>query len=46
MRHDGGEVMRIPIAQKERHTSGRQELRDLMQHGLRHRQRTVTDLDA
>ena len=24
MRHDGGEVMRVPIAQKERHTPGRQ----------------------
>ena len=46
MRHDGGEVMRVPIAQKERHTPGRQQLRDVMQHGLRHRQGAVTDLDA
>ena len=39
-------LMCVPITQKEWHTPGRQELSDLMQHSLRHRQRTVTDLDA
>jgi hypothetical protein len=46
MSHDGGEVMRIPVAQKERHTARRQALRDLMQHGLRHGQRAFPHLDA
>jgi hypothetical protein len=46
MRHDGGEVMRVPIAQTERNTPGRHQLRDLMQHGVGHCQRAVPDLDA
>ena len=46
MRHDGSEVMRVPITQKERHTPRRYQLSDVMEHGLRHRQRAVTDLDA
>jgi hypothetical protein len=31
MRHDGAEVLGIPIAQKEWHPTGRQELSELMQ---------------
>ena len=46
MRHDGGEGMWVPVTQKERHTPGRQQLRDLMQHGLGHRQGAFPDLDA
>src|SRR5262245_45494855 len=46
MRHDGSEVMRVPITQKERHTPRRHQPSDLMQYGLRHCQRAVTDLDA
>ena len=44
--HDRGEGIGVAITEKERDTPGRQELSDLMQHGLRHRQRTVTDLNA
>jgi hypothetical protein len=46
MRHDGGEIIRLSIAQKERHTTGRQQLSDLMQHGLGHRQGAFPSLDA
>jgi len=46
MRHNGGEIMRVPVAQKERHTPRRQQLRELMQYGLGHRQCAFTHLDA
>jgi hypothetical protein len=44
--HNGGEIMRVAIAQKERHTPGRHQLSDLMEHGLGYGQRAGTDLDA
>ncbi len=40
------QIMQVPITQKERHTPGRHQLSDLMEYGLRHGQRAVTDLDA
>jgi hypothetical protein len=46
MADDGGKISRVAVAQKQRHTSGRQELNDLMQHGLSHRQGSVTLLNA
>jgi hypothetical protein len=42
VRHDGREVMRVAIAQKERHTPRRHRLRDLMQHRLGPRHGAVT----
>src|SRR5262249_19526515 len=46
MRHDGGEVMRVPVAQKERYTPWRQQLRDLMEYGLGHGQGAFPHLDT
>jgi hypothetical protein len=42
--YDSGEVMRIAIAQKQWNTARCQELRDLMQHGVGHSQRALSDL--
>ena len=41
---DGHEIMRVAIADKKRHTAGSDQLRELMQHGLCHRQRALTHL--
>jgi len=46
MGHNGGEIMRVAIAQKERHTPGRHQLSDLMEHGLGHGQGAFPYLDA
>ena len=46
MGHDGGEIMRISIAQKERHTARRQYLHNLMQDSLSHRQAAFPHLDT
>jgi hypothetical protein len=46
MGHNGDEVMRVAIAQKERHTPGRSQLSDLMEHGLGHGQGAFLYLDA
>ena len=46
MRHDGGKIMRIAIAQKERHTARRQQSCNLMQHGLGQGQGALAYPDA
>src|SRR5215470_18827842 len=44
MGRDGHEIMRVAIADKKWHTAGSDQLRELMQHGLCHRQRALTHL--
>ena len=46
MRHDGGEVMRVPVAQKERYTPWRQQLRELMEYSLGQGQGAFPHLDT
>jgi hypothetical protein len=44
--HDCGEVILVAITEKEWDTPGRQELRELMKHGLGHRQGALAHLHA
>ena len=46
MADDGGKIRRVAVAQKQRDTSRREQLGDLMQHGLGHRLATLADPDA
>ena len=46
MRDNGRQVMRVPVAQKERDTPRRQEVREVMQHGLRQGQGAFPHLDT
>jgi hypothetical protein len=46
MRHDGGEIMGIPIAHKEGYTTKGHQLREVMQHGLGHGQGAFPNLHA
>ena len=45
MRHDGVEIMWVPVAQKKWHTAGRQHLGHLMHDALRHRQGAAAHID-
>jgi kynurenine formamidase len=46
MGHESSEIMRITIAQKERHTTRHPQLSALMEYGLGHHQGAFTHLDA
>ena len=46
MRHNGGEIIGGPVAQKERHTPGRPQLRELLQHDVSHRPGAFPALDV